>query len=250
LGYATGKGAARLELTGQGTDPKDRVHILELIDEASTKLKAISAANRIRALERALSEDSANPLLYYFLGEAYEKTNQESEALKLYERAVSKGVTNASRIYVRMALIYGRTGRVDEGILALEKAMEAEATDEETLNRLAVAYLMKGRQAEAERLLQAILVLNPESAQAFNSLGWIALRKRDLATARRYFERSLDADSEFLEPYINLGMLSKQAGDLKSARRYFEAYLSKATAEKHRETATRIKKELVLLPKV
>ena len=134
----------------------------------------------MQSLEQALNEDPTNPLLYYFLGEAYEKTNRESEALKLYETAVSKVVTNASRIHVRMALIYGRMGRVDEGILAFEKAMEAEPTDEETLNRLAVAYLLKGRQAEAERLLQAILVLNPESAQALNSLGWIALRKRDM----------------------------------------------------------------------
>jgi len=250
LGYAAGRGTAKLELTGKGADPKDRIHILELIDEASTKLKAIPAAQRLQLLESALKEDPTNPLLYYFLGEAYEKTHRESEALKLYETAIARKVTETARIYVRMALLYGKMGRVDEGILAFEKAMEADPTDEETLNRLAVAYLLKGRQAEAERLLQAILVLNPESAQALNSLGWIALRKRDLATARQYFERALKADSEFLEPYINLGMLCRQAGDFKNARSYFETYLEKATSEKHREAAARIRKELALIPKV
>jgi choline-sulfatase len=249
LGYAAGRGAAKLELTGEGADPKDRIHILELIDEANTKLKAIPAAQRLQSLEAALKEDPANPLLYYYLGEAYEKTHRESEALKLYETAIARKVTDTGRIYVRMALLYGRTGRIDDGILAFEKAMEADPTDEETLNRLAVAYLLKGRQAEAQRLLQAILVLNPESAQALNSLGWTALRKRDIPTARGYFERALKADEEFLEPYINLGMLSKQAGDFKNARSYFEAYLSKATSEKHREAAARIKRELALLPK-
>ena len=249
LGYASGRGTGKLELTGDGADPKDRIHILELIDEANTKLKAIPAAQRLQSLEQALKEDPMNPLLYYYLGEAYEKSHRETDALKLYETAIARKVTDTGRIHVRMALLYGRMGRVDDGILAFEKAMDADPTDEETLNRLAVAYLLKGRQAEAERLLQAILVLNPESAQALNSLGWIALRKRDVATARQYFERSLKADPEFLEPYINLGMLSKQSGDFKNARSYFEAYLAKATSEKHREAAARIKKELALLPK-
>ncbi len=249
LGYASGRGTGKLELTGDGADPKDRIHILELIDEANTKLKAIPAAQRLQSLEQALKEDPTNPLLYYYLGEAYEKSHRETDALRLYETAITRKVTDTGRIHVRMALLYGRMGRVDDGILAFEKAMDADPTDEETLNRLAVAYLLKGRQAEAERLLQAILVLNPESAQALNSLGWIALRKRDMATARQYFERSLKADPEFLEPYINLGMLSKQSGDFKNARSYFEAYLARATAEKHREAAARIKKELALLPK-
>jgi choline-sulfatase len=249
LGYAAGRGKAKLELTGKGADPKDRVHILALIDEANTSLKRVPAAQSVHSLEKALAEDPTNPLIYYYLGEGYEKTNREGEALKLYQTAIARKVMETAPLYVRMALLYGRMGRVDDGILAFEKALEADPTDEETLNRLAVAYLLKGRPVEAERLLQAILVLNPESAQALNSLGWIALRKRNLATARQYFERSLKADSEFLEPYINLGMLSKQSGDFKNARSYFEAYLGKATSAKHREAAARIKKELALLPK-
>jgi choline-sulfatase len=249
LGYATGGGAAKLELTGEGADPKDRVHILELIDEANTRLKAIPAARRLQSLQQALNEDSTNPLLYYYLGEAYEKTNRDSEALKLYETAIARNVANPSRIHARMALIYGRTGRIDEGIFAFEKAVEADPTDVETLNRLAVAYLVKGRQADAEKLLKAILTLNPESAQAHNSLGWLALRRRDPRAARQHFQQALQADPDFLEPYVNLGMLSKQAGDFKGARTYFETYLTKATAERYRESAERIKRELAQLPK-
>lgn len=249
LGYATGRGAAKLQLTGEGADPKDRVHILELIDEANTRLKAIPAAQRLRSLQQALGEDPTNPLLYYYLGEAYEKTGREAEALKLYETAIAKNVTNPSRIHVRIALIHGRAGRTDEGIFAFEKAVESDPTDVETLNRLAVLYLMKGRPADAERLLKAILVLTPESAQAHNSLGWIALRRKELAAARQHFEQALQADADFLEPYVNLGMLCKQTRDFNCARTYFETYLTKATSERYRDAAARIRKELALLPK-
>jgi hypothetical protein len=59
----------------------------------------------------------------------------------------------------------------------------------------------------------------------------------------------LKADPDFLEPYINLGMMCKQSGDFKAARDYFQTFLAKATAEKYRSTAARIRRELALLPK-
>ena len=40
-----------------------------------------------------------------------------------------------------------------------------------------------------------------------------------------------------------------KAGDFKGARTYFETYLNKATAERYRESAAQIRKELAQLPK-
>jgi Tfp pilus assembly protein PilF len=80
-------------------------------------------------------------------------------------------------------------------------------------------------------------------------LGWIAIRRKELTTAKVHFEKALEADPKFLEPYVNLGMLCKQSGDFKNARHYFEIYLTKATSDKYRESAARIRKELAVLPK-
>ncbi len=244
LGYAAGRGTAKLELTGKGADPKDRVHILELIDEANTSLKRVPAAQSVHSLEKALAEDPTNPLIYYYLGEGYENTNREGEALKLYQTAIARKVMETAPIYVRMALLYGRMGRVDDGMLAFEKAMEADPTNEETMNRLAVIYLVKGRQSEAERLLQAILILNPQSAQALNSLGWLDMRKGDLSAAISRFERALQRDPDLMEAYINLGMLYKKRGDILQARRNFEAFLARAPERKYRDSIQRVQQEL------
>jgi len=244
LGYVSAGATKNLELTGKGIDPKDRVHILELIDEASTPQKNLPGPQRLRALEQALKEDPANPLLYYFLGEAYEKNNRDAEALKLYETAVKKKVTTNNRVFVRMALIYGRQGRIDEGIAAFEGALDADPTDTETQNRLAVAYLMRGRFPEAERLLQGVLVLHEEDAQAHNSLGWLAMRKADSAGAIRHFERALTLNPELMEVYVNLGMLYKRNGDLAQARTNFEAFLARAPVGKYRDSIQRVQQEL------
>jgi len=249
LGYVSAGAAASLELTGTGADPKDRVHILELIDEASTSLKKVSPPQRLKALEQALKEDPGNPLLYYFLGEAYEKSNRDADALKLYETAVKKKVPTNNRVFVRMALIYGRQGKVDEGITAFERALDADPSDTETQNRLAVAYLLRGRTAEAERMLQAILVINEEDAQAHNSLGWLAMRKSDFPGAIRHFERALKLNPDLMEAYLNLGMLYKRSGDIGQARANFETFLARAPEKKYRDSIQRVQQELRGLPR-
>jgi arylsulfatase A-like enzyme/tetratricopeptide (TPR) repeat protein len=244
LGYVSAGAAKSLELTGKGVDPKDRVHILELIDEASTPQKSLSGPQRLRALEQALKEDPGNPLLYYFLGEAYEKNNRDLDALKLYETAVKKQVPTNNRVFVRMALIYGRQGKVDEGIAAFERALDADPSDIETQNRLAVAYLLRGRVAEAERLLQAVLVLNEEDPQAYNSLGWLAMRRGDQPRAIQHFERAIKLNPELMEAYLNLGMLYKRKGDVAQARANFETFLARAPQNKYRDSIQRVRQEL------
>jgi len=244
LGYVSAGAMKNLELTGKGVDPKDRAHILELIDEASTPQKNLSGPQRLRALEQALKEDPGNPLLYYFLGEAYEKNNRDAEALKLYETAVKKKISTNNRVFVRMALIYGRQGKVDEGIAAFEGALDADPTDTETLNRLAVAYLLRGRAAEAERLLQSVLVLHEEDPQAHNSLGWLAMRKGDLPGAIRHFERAIKLNPGLMEAYLNLGMLYKRSGDVVQARANFETFLARAPQNKYRDSIRRVQQEL------
>ena len=108
------------------------------------------------------------------------------------KQLAKKKITTNNRVFVRMALIYGRQGKVDEGIAAFEGALEADPTDTETQNRLAVAYLLRGRLPEAERLLQSVLVLHEEDAQAHNSLGWLAMRKGDFPGAIGHFERAIN----------------------------------------------------------
>ena len=68
LGYLAGAGGRSYELTGTGTDPKDAVEILQLIDEAESPGTKLPEAKRIELLQRALAKDPQNPSLYYQLG--------------------------------------------------------------------------------------------------------------------------------------------------------------------------------------
>jgi choline-sulfatase len=249
LGYLSGGAPQKLVLTGEGIDPKDRVHILKLVEESIGPHSQQPSAQRLQLLRQAVREDPTNPILYLVLGDGLEKHRLFDEALELYQSALKYQGTATSRIYARIARIQGPRGKITEAITALQKAVELDPNDVKTLNKLALSCLLAGRNAEAQSALEALLFLDPENAEAHNSLGWMALRRKELATAKVHFEKALEADPKFLEPYINLGMLCKQSGDFKNARHYFETYLTKATSDKYRESATQIRKELALLPK-
>jgi tetratricopeptide (TPR) repeat protein len=245
LGYVSGGGRRKLVLTGEGIDPKDRVHILKLVEESIGPHSQRPSLERLQLLREAIREDSTNPMLYLVLGDGLEKHRLFGEALQLYETALKYPGTATSKMYARIARIHGQQGRISEAISALERSVELDPNDTKTLNKLAVSCLLAGRTAEAQKALETLLFLEPENPEAHNSLGWMALQKRDTATARRHFERALKADPEFLEPYINLGRLYRQIGDFDKSRASYEAFVSRAAGQK-RYTASlpQVRKQL------
>ena len=249
LGYVWSWAPLKLELTGQGIDPKDRVHILKLLEEATTNQKRTPAPQRIQLLSQALRDDPTNSMVYFLLGESYEKGRREDEALKIYQKAVQHGVLGLNKIYVRMAKIYGRHGKVDAAISAFEKAVELNPSDLDTQNKLAVAYLMRRQIDLAQRTLRAILALDEADAQAHNSLGWIALQRQDTEAALKEFERALQLDPNLMETYVNLGMLYKARGDYTHARACFETFLAKASGTEYKDSMPQVRRELAWIVK-
>ncbi len=247
LGYVWSWAPLKLELTGQGIDPKDRVHVLKLLEEATNNPKRIPATQRIQLLQQAFEEDPTNSMVVFLLGEGFETSHKDSEALMLYQKATQQGISGMNKIYVRMAKIYGRHGNVDAAISAFEKAVEMNSSDLDTQNKLAVAYLMSGRIDQAERTLKAILALNEADAQAHNSLGWIALKKHNSETALQEFDRALRLNPDLMEAYINLGMLYKERGDYARARTCFESFLAKASGTAYKDSIPKIQRELALV---
>ena len=250
LGYLSAGSRRRLVLSGKGIDPKDRIHILQLLEEATTPEKKTPPAQRLRLLEQALKEDPDNSLIYLLLGEGYERNRRDKEALVLYRSGIDRQVGATSKIYARIARICGRQGMVDAAIESYELSLESDPTDIEAQEELAVAYLLRGRAAEAERILKGILVLNDQNAKAHNSLGWIALKRRDTALAREHLEKAAHLDPDLLDAYINLGMLHKENGDLEQAKNCFENFLSKAPRPEYQASIQKVQKELAAVLKM
>jgi arylsulfatase A-like enzyme/Flp pilus assembly protein TadD len=246
LGYLSGAGGRSYELTGTGTDPKDAVEVLQLIDEAESAEVKLPESKRIELLQRALAKDPQNPSLYYQLGGRLEKNDRYDEASALYRTALSKGI-DSGRLHSRLADLLLRRGRKDEAIVEYEKAAQINPADLDSQNNLATAYLEKGRLADAERVFKWILANDADYPAAQNGMGLVSIQKQDPAAARGYFERAAKLDPDLVEVHMNLGLLYEMAGDRARARSSFETFLAKASPAQYGDIIARVRQELATL---
>ena len=247
LGYVSGFSAKSYDLTGQGADPKDRVGILKLLQEAEHPLAPVPSSQSIAALRQALRADATNPILYYVLGADLEKAGQYGEAMKLYSTAIRNGIESA-RLHSRLGDLLVRAGKKDEAIPEYEKAAQLNPADSESESNLATAYLEKGRLADAERVYKWVITTDPSYAAAYNGLGVVAIQRRDEAAARGYFEKAVELDADLVEAQLNLGIIYKDAGDATRARACFQAFLAKAPPAQYRDVIPKVREELAEMP--
>ncbi len=243
LGYLSGGGGRSYELTGTGTDPKDRVEVLQLMDQAESSATNLSEPKRTELLRRALALDPQNPSLYDLLGGRLEKNGRSGEALELYRKALAKGIESA-RLHSRIADLLVRRGDKDAAIVEYEKAAQINPADLDSANNLATAYLEKGRLSDAERVFQMILATNENYAAAQNGMGLVAIQRQDPNAARRYFERAVQLNGDLVEAQMNLGLLYEMAGDRARARTSFEKFLAKASPAQYGSVIPKVRKEL------
>jgi choline-sulfatase len=246
LGYLSGFSPRQYDLNGQGADPKDRVGILKLLDQAENPGSNLPELQRIALLQQALHQDPTNPSLYHQLGGELEKTGRYGDALRLYQTALQHGVENG-RLHSRIADLELRRGDKDRAIVEYEKAARFNPSDLDSQTNLATAYLERGRIADAERVFNFVVTNDPDHAAANNGLGLVAIQKRDFNDARGHFEKAVRSDADLVEAQMNLGLLYEMAGDRARARTYFEAFLAKASPAQYRDVIPKVKQELATL---
>ena len=246
LGYLSSATGRSYELNGSGADPKDRVKILDLIDEAESGQAQLPETRRLALLQDAMSEDPGNPSLCYQLGGRLEKNGRYDEALQLYRSALGRGI-ESGRLHSRIADLLLRRGEKDAAIVEYEKGAQINPVDLDSQNNLATAYLEKGRVAEAERVFRWILSNDANYAAAQNGMGLVFIQKQDANSARGYFERAVQLDPDLVEAHMNLGLIYEMAGDRDRARSSFETFLAKASPARYGHIIPRVRQELATL---
>jgi choline-sulfatase len=246
LGYLSGFSPQHYHLNGSGADPKDRVGILKLLDQAENPASNLPLARRINLLQQAMHEDPTNPSLYHQFGGELEKAGRYDEALHLYETALQHGVENG-RLHSRIADLALRRGDKDRAITEYEKAARFNPSDLDSQTNLATAYLEKGRVDDAERVFNFVVTSDPDNAAANNGLGLVSIQKRDMNAARGHFEKAVQVDPDLVEAQMNLGLIYEMTGDRAQARAHFEAFLAKASPAQYRDVIPKVRQELATL---
>lgn len=227
LGYVADFSARNIELNGKGDDPKDHLATLRTLETIADTAN-ITAVQKIKFLQHALTNDPSNPTLYDWLIPAYVNIGQYSQAIQACLDALNHNI-HTGTLYSRVANLYLREGNLKKGIFYDQQAEQLNPLDVEGQNDLATAYLQSGRLADAERVFRWVLAVEPY-ALAYNGLGIIADKRNDVASARKNFERAIQLDPTDAESQLNLGIICTQSHDIPCARKAFRAFLANASS--------------------
>ena len=147
----------------------------------------------IPVLRECVQEESFDPEHHNFLGIAYYRANEFSEALQSYQRAMALDshyapvYSNVGSLYLSRSLTSGDSQSVQLAIQNFQKALAVDPLLYSAYNGLGGAYKKMGRNDEAIRNWKKALELNPDFAFPLINLGVTYLEMNDARTALAYF---------------------------------------------------------------
>jgi tetratricopeptide (TPR) repeat protein len=213
-GGTTVPGALEFYLEGQG--------YLQRYDNAENIDRAI------RLLSQAVERDPRYALAHAALGQAYWRKYELIKDASLIELA-RKSCDAAMRIndrlaslYITLALISNGTGRHDDAIRYLQRALDLDPVSADAYRELAAAYVASGKSQEAEATYKKAIEARPSYWAGYNELGTYYFRLGRYTQAEEQFRRLLDLTPDSYRAYSNLGGVYYATGRYDDAASMFE----------------------------
>lgn len=161
-------------------------------------------------------------VVFLFLGiGTYNRNQIWSSAVAFWEDNLKKAPGKA-RAYNNFGVALSEAGRVDESILAYQKAIELDKFYSDPLSNIAVAYSLKDETDKAIDALRSALVLCPNYPEALNNLGTLFIKKKEYEEAERYLLKAIELRPYYGKAYYNMGRMYLEKNDEAKALDYFK----------------------------
>jgi len=230
----------RIVTAAKPDDIQSRYYLALALDELKRYDEAIGE------LKKILTIDPKNLNAFLNLAFIYTKQNQLAEAAKVYEEILTFDATKAEifsqlgSVYVQMkdykkadevisrglqlfkdsdelyfskAVLFEKTGKFDDMVGALKKAIKINPKHADALNYLGYSYVEKGiHLQEALSLIQRAHDLKPDSGYILDSLGWVYFKLGKYQEAIRYLDRAVQSVKDDPVLFEHLGDVREAMG--------------------------------------
>lgn len=160
----------------------------------------------------ALRTQPSSPILYYQLGQIYERYGVTDSARMAYERSVGL-LESLHQAHARLAQIYLDGGDTTRSIAAWRQVARLQPQDVESRNNLGYLLRMRGDLDGAEAAYRSALDLKPDFAQTLNNLGQVLRAQERWDEAIEVYHRAMAADPTLRGAYVNLSRLYRDMGN-------------------------------------
>ncbi|HLD36236.1 MAG TPA: tetratricopeptide repeat protein [Planctomycetota bacterium] len=181
--------------------------------------------SEIKLYRQALKSSVINPdMIYYRLGNAYERLKLLPEARLAYEKAV--GLTpNYNEALLRLADLYRQKQDYDAAFKTYERIRNFRNPDNAYLEGLGLLQYQTGKMDEARQSLLEAQKNADLSSEALNLMGMLDVLNGDYNKAGEKFLYSINLKPNLSSGWTNLGLLYLSAGLYAEAEMLFTEYI-------------------------
>ncbi|MCI0521963.1 MAG: tetratricopeptide repeat protein, partial [Chloroflexi bacterium] len=142
----------------------------------------------IQEYEEALAGDPQMTLAHRGLGDALVQDGDFAAAAQAYRQALA--LEEDASLRAQLAALLTRLGNVEEAVLELEQAVQADGQNPLYRNQVAALYSRLGRLDDAEEAYQALISLDGESPAGSFGLGQLAYKQCDLSGMSQHYAQA------------------------------------------------------------
>jgi serine/threonine protein kinase/tetratricopeptide (TPR) repeat protein len=200
IGGTTVPGAYEYYMQGRGY--LQRYEVAQNVDTA------------ISLFNLALGQDRRYALAEAGLGEAYWRKYEQTKDTQWAEQAKKSSAAaiglndKLAQVYVTLGMIHTGTGRYEEAIQNLQKALVLDPINADAYRELAKTYQGMGRLKDAESTYMNAIAVRPRYWGTYNELGGFYYRLGRYAEAEKEFRTVVGLTPDNARGYSNLGVIA------------------------------------------
>lgn len=224
LGYIGGAVSARhLEDRPRG-DPKDKIHLYNLLKQASTASADGKYEEAIAMARKALAEDPGILEGHMLLGNFLGKSGRRDEAIAAYRRALAVDPEHQQTLF-QLALGYKEMGRLADARVGFERARQLDPRNGRVLLQLADLDMREGRWEAAEAGLRQALQGKVDRPRFLLKLGECYIEMKRWADAEKALGEAIAGNARLETAHFNLGLVREEQGRIDEAVQAYQKEL-------------------------
>jgi arylsulfatase A-like enzyme/tetratricopeptide (TPR) repeat protein len=197
-------------------DPKELIRLDQKMQEGVIAYQLQDIPRAIKIFEAILAERPDFTIIYSNLAFIMRETGRLDQAVEYVRRALELAPGDPF-LMSHLAMYYQESGQLNQARTLLEGLAQSDPHDVETLNLLGVTYWKLGSNQEAIAVFQKAVALDKGDAGLYNNLGSVYLSQQDYSQANEYFEKALSYDSNLASAHNGIGVIKARNNQLAEA---------------------------------
>jgi len=225
LGYV-GSSSARYLEDRMRADPKDRVHLYNLLKAAATDSAAGRIDESIAKVRQALVEDAEIIEAHTALGNLYVKAERPKEAVEAYKHALALDPEHLGATF-SLALAYKELGDFDAAEAGFTRSQALDPRSGKARWQLADIWMQRRQFERAEKELLEALTLTVDRPSFLLKLGECYIEMKRFDEAETKIRAALAEKADLQVAHHDLGLVHEARAQPAEAIRAYETELAR-----------------------